>query len=222
MSGPDRSAEAARRRVLSPTERISEVLFGLIMALTFTGSISVASAGRGEVREMLIGAVGCNLAWGLVDAVMYLLGALTERGRGLLTWRAVRNADPVRGRAAVAEALPPAVAGVLDPEHLEAVRRRLAEGPEPPQRPALGLDDLRGAVGVFLLVVLSTFPVVLPFVVVAEAHLAVRLSNAVAVGMLFVAGLGLGRYAGFRPLRTALAMVALGVLLVVITIALGG
>jgi len=52
------------RHVLEPYERISEVLFGLIMVLTFTGSLSVAEAQghRAEVRTMLIGALGCNLA----------------------------------------------------------------------------------------------------------------------------------------------------------------
>ena len=38
------------------------------MVLTFTGSLSVAEAGRDDVRTMLIGALGCNLAWGIIDA----------------------------------------------------------------------------------------------------------------------------------------------------------
>src|SRR5262245_56111822 len=66
--------------VLSPIDRISEILFGLIMVLTFTGTISVATDGRQEVRELLWAALGCNLAWGLVDAVMYLMNVLLERG----------------------------------------------------------------------------------------------------------------------------------------------
>jgi len=69
------------RHVLDPVERMSEILFGLIMVLTFTGSLSVATAGHEEVRGLLIGAIGCNLAWGLIDAVMYLLTILVERGR---------------------------------------------------------------------------------------------------------------------------------------------
>jgi hypothetical protein len=52
------------KRALEPDERIAEVLFGLIMVLTFTGSLSVAEAGRDDVRTMLIGAPGCNLALG--------------------------------------------------------------------------------------------------------------------------------------------------------------
>jgi len=37
--------------LLDPVERISEVLFGLIMVLTFIGWLSVAEAGRGDVRD---------------------------------------------------------------------------------------------------------------------------------------------------------------------------
>ena len=51
-------------RALEPMDRLSEILFGLIMVLTFTGSLSVAEVGREDVRLMLIGALGCNLAWG--------------------------------------------------------------------------------------------------------------------------------------------------------------
>jgi len=82
----------ASRRVLEPIERVAEVLFGLIMVLTFTGALSVAEAGRADVREMLIGALGCNLAWGLIDAVFYLMGVLADKGRRLATLRTVRGA----------------------------------------------------------------------------------------------------------------------------------
>ena len=84
---PEPSAEAAKR-VLEPIERISEVLFGMIMVLTFTGSLSVAESGRAEVRTMLIGALGCNLAWGIIDAVLYLMGCLAQRGSGIRTLKA--------------------------------------------------------------------------------------------------------------------------------------
>ena len=57
-----------RQQALDPIDRVSEVLFGLIMVLTFTGSLSVAEAGHSEVRTMLVGALGCNLAWGIIDA----------------------------------------------------------------------------------------------------------------------------------------------------------
>src|SRR5207237_10285655 len=89
---PEGSFELSSRRVLEPIDRVSEVLFGLIMVLTFTGSLSVAEAGRSEVRTMLIGALGCNLAWGIIDGVLYLMGCLAEKGRGLLTFGGGRRA----------------------------------------------------------------------------------------------------------------------------------
>jgi hypothetical protein len=114
---------------------VSEVLFGVIMVLTFTGSLSVATAGRAEVREMLIGALGCNLAWGVIDALLYLLGAVVDKGRAIATLRGVREArDESAARQRVAEALPPAVASVLDPSALESMRQGLLRLPEPPPR----------------------------------------------------------------------------------------
>ena len=71
-------AKQASRRVLDPIDRVSEILFGLIMVLTFTGSLSVAEAGRDDTRTMLIGALGCNLAWGIIDAVLFLMGGLAD------------------------------------------------------------------------------------------------------------------------------------------------
>lgn len=208
--------------MLDPVERRLEVLFGLIMVLSFTGSLSVATAAREDVREMLIGALGCNLAWGIIDGVMYLMARLLERGRELVMLRAARGPDADQGRGAIADALPSVVVSALPAEDLELVRSRLARLPEPPLRPGLTWEDIRGAVIIFFLVFLSTFPVVLPFLFVSEVHRALRLSNAVAILLLFIGGVSLGRYANLRPLRTGLVMVAIGAALVGITIALGG
>ena len=83
---------ASRPRLLDPIDRFSEILFGLIMVLTFTGAISAAELGREAVRTMLFASIGCNLAWGIVDGVMYLFARLAERGRGILALRVIRSA----------------------------------------------------------------------------------------------------------------------------------
>jgi hypothetical protein len=57
--------------VLDPMERISEVLFGLIVVLTITGALAVATEHHPDIRTMLIGAIGCNLAWRIIDGGMY-------------------------------------------------------------------------------------------------------------------------------------------------------
>jgi len=211
------------KRVLDPSERIAEVLFGLIMVLTFTGSLSVADAGREDVRVMLIGALGCNLAWGIIDGVLYLMGCLAAKGRDLRTYRAVRKVtDPKRAQALIADALPPVIAAVMQPAELEAMHQRLRKLPEPPERARLSGTDWRGAVGVFLLVFLSTFPVAVPFIFMQSATTAMRVSNAIAIAMLFFTGVAYGRCVGRSPWVFGISMVVVGGVLVALTMALGG
>ncbi|MGE5792771.1 MAG: VIT1/CCC1 transporter family protein [Bacteroidota bacterium] len=216
-------AEEKRARVLDPIERVSEVIFGLLMAMTFVGSLSVATAGREEVRTMMITALGCNLAWGLADAVMYLVRTVTERTRKRMLLARLRGgADAATGQALVADALPPRLADAAGPGGLELLRRRLAGLPALPAGPRLGVDDFKGALGVFLLVVFATFPVVVPFMLFDQAALAVRVSNLVALVMLFIAGWVLARYAGGSPWRGGTAMAATGAVLMAAIMALGG
>jgi VIT1/CCC1 family predicted Fe2+/Mn2+ transporter len=212
-----------RAPVLDPINRISEVIFGLLMALSFTGSLNAVTAGREEVRTMMLTALGCNLAWGLVDAVMYLIGTLTGRARNLTLLLMVRNAsNPQAAHAGISEALPGRLGEAMGAESIEEMRRHIVALHELPTRTRLGRDDFAGAFGVFLLVVLATFPVVVPFMLISKTAIAMRVSNAVALVMLFIAGYRLGGYAGVVPWRTGLAMAAVGGALVSIIMALGG
>jgi len=217
-----RTDDTRRRPVLEPTDRTAEIVFGLIMATTFTGTLS-ATAGREDIHTMLIGAIGCNLAWGLVDAVMYVVTTLTERGRNLRFLQQVRaTTQSTVAQRLIGEALPEALTRSLQPGEIDRLWARLKSLPEPPRRPRLGGRDFAAAAAVFLLVVASTFPVVVPFMVFDQVVTATRTSNAIAVLILFLAGHALGRHAGYLPWRTGLAMAAIGVVLVALTIALGG
>jgi hypothetical protein len=212
----------SREQLLDPIERSSEVLFGLIMVLTFTGSFSVTGGDRGRVDHMLIAALGCNLAWGVIDAIFYLMGCLSDRGHNLNILRGVQASDAETGRQLIADAIAPDLAHVLTPAEFEAVRRRLTELPAPSDHPRLHRSDFLAALGVFLLVFLSTLPVVLPFLFLSEVKPALRLSNAMAIVMLFLTGWAYGKYAGYRPRNVGGFMVVVGLLMVALTIALGG
>jgi hypothetical protein len=219
-SGP---IEETSPRVLDPVERSSEILFGLIMALTFTGAVSAATGGREEVRTLLVGALTCNVAWGVVDATTYLIECLVQRGRAWQTATAfVAAPDPAAARTVVARALPPAIARGVGEAELESVRAALVRSRLAPGERGITRRDLRGALGIFLLVTLSTFPVVIPFLFTDDALRGLRWSNAVAVTMLGFVGAAFGRAAGIRPWICALAMIFLGCALVALTIALGG
>jgi hypothetical protein len=161
------------KRVLDPIERVSEVIFGVLMAMTFIGAVNVANAGHQEVRTAMLSALGCNIAWGLADAVMYIVAMITERTR----------------------------------ERRDAV---------------LHADDLRGALGVFLLVALSTFPLVVPFLVFGELKSALLGSRIVALALLFAGGWTLASYAGGKPWRWGFSLAAVGAVLLAAIMALGG
>lgn len=223
MSNKNVSEEEAREPVLEPVDRVSEMLFGLFMALTFVGAVSVATAGREEIRTMLVTALGCNLAWGLVDAVMYLVRTVTERGRSRKLVQSVRTAaDAGIGRNLIEESLSPIVPGLVSTAEIEAIRARLVALPSVPEQPHFGRDDLLAALAIFLIVVAATFPVVLPFVFIGDVGTAKMVSRGIALAMLFFGGMALGRYAGYGGWKAGFIMVALGTLLVAAIMALGG
>jgi hypothetical protein len=212
-----------RKRVLNPVERLSETLFGLIMTLSFTGTLSVISGGREEVRTMILSILGCNVAWGIIDAVLYLLGVIGERGRELSLRTAIRNATSTdETREALGEALPPLIADVLQPADIDQIASRIRNVTSASGRVRLTSEDAKGALGVFLIVVSSCIPVIVPFFLVHDPWLALRVSNAVAVLMLFFCGYELAKYAGLPRFWTGMSMVAVGLALVAVTIALGG
>ncbi len=217
--GASKEADREGGRVLDPVERLSEILFGLIMALTFTGSIHALGADE-EIRPVLVGAIGCNIAWGIVDAVMYLMTSVVARNRALRALRELRR-TPEKSAAILADALPEEIATAMSPRDFESVRGWLAKLPAQP-RGALPPRALQGAIAVFLLVTISTFPVVVPFLLTDDPVRALRFSHAVALSMLFLIGWALGKHAGMRPWITGLTMLGIGVVLALVAIALGG
>ena len=175
------------RGVLDPVERVSEMCFGLFMALTFVGAVA-ALGGSDSPQKMFAAALGCNLAWGLVDAVMYLVRTIVGRGREITLARAAGG---------------PRVAGL-------------------PDRPHFRRQDFIGAFGIFLIVVATTFPVALPFLIFDDGKFALLVSRILTLAMLFFGGLALGRYSGYGSWKAGAAFCVLGVLVTAAVIALGG
>ena len=211
------------KSLLDPMERVAEILFGLIMTLSFTCSISIATAHRAEIRELLVGAIGCNLAWGIVDATMYLVGVLAQKNRNRIILDSIQNSvETDRARMLIADALPPIVASVTDIDELEQIRSKLINLPHIPGDTRLTVLDLQKAAALFSLVFISTLPIVIPFMLIQDTRLALRVSNLVAIVMMFFCGWAVAKYVGFSKWKMSIAMILIGTILVVITIALGG
>ena len=205
-----------------PINRQSEVMFGLRMPLTFTGTMSVALGARATVREILLAARGCNIAWGPVDATVCLLTSATEHGRGRAQAAAIRAASETEAKAQL-RALPGRAGKALSDAQVGAVLAWMRDTPpEPDVEPVLQRQDFIAAGQVFLLVTGAAFPPILPFLIVESVPLAMCLSDAVAVAMLVVIGWRLDQQmqGGRRLMRRIIPVI--GLVMGTVTIALGG
>jgi VIT1/CCC1 family predicted Fe2+/Mn2+ transporter len=208
-------------QVLDPVDRASEAIGGIIMALGITGSISVATAGSHEIRTLLFGAVGGILATGITDAVMYLVGALTEQDRRKnLLLRLQGTHDASEAHRLIAKALPERLAGGASEATLEAIRKRLVAIPVP--RTVLQASDYAAAMLICLVVVLATLPVTVPFLLIHDPRLAMTVSRGLAFLDLFACGIVLGHYSGGNTWKYGVGITAIGVVLVLVISALGG
>lgn len=212
------------QRHLDPSTRLGEVLFGLIMALGITGAVRFGLA-EANHRELLIAVLGCNIAWGVVDGVMFVMLALFERGRKARIINRVLSAPTDEAALnRIHEELGDRLEPLTSPAEREQVYRwvlKLARQSdfEPPR---IHREDLLGGVAVGLLILMATMPVVLPFLLIPQTTTAVRTSNLVTLVMMFGIGFWWGRTVGANPLRIGAGVTAIGLTLVLITIALGG
>ena len=209
--------------LLNPLDRVSEILFGLIMALSFTCSIGISNRGPTEIRQLLIGAISCNLAWGIVDATMYLIGVLARKSRSNAILDVIQNSSqPAKAREYISDALPPVVASAIGTVGLEEIRNKLTRIPGMSTDVRLTFKDIKESIAIFFLIFISTFPVVIPFVFIHGTHLALRISNLVAIIMMFFCGWSVAKYVGYNKWKMSIAIVLIGMVLVGVTIALGG
>ena len=209
-------------RYLDPAESLGEILFGLIMVLTFTLGAAVAG---GWERGLILAAVACNVAWGIIDGALFLMSRLFERSRRGRLIRAIRLAgDDAEAVAAIRREMEPGLESVTEPADREQLYRSvhalIARGTPAPVR--LRRDDWLGALAVFLLVTATALPAVAPFLVVADPHLALRASNWLLVALLFMVGRRWARHTDASPWGAGGAAMGLGLLLVAVAIALGG
>lgn len=218
--------ESFTARYLDPASRLGEVLFGLIMVLgaTLTAGLTVAE-GKAGVRQLLRAALGCNIAWGIIDGVMYVMNCMTERGEKARLIQAIQGApDPRTALEIVRSEIEPRFETLTGPEDREALCRSilkyLAHGTAP--QAAVTKDDLYGALVCFWLVLVSCLPAAVPFLIFSEPVRALRVSNFLLIAMLFFVGREWAHYAHTNRLAAGLVMVAIGLALVGVAVLLGG
>jgi VIT1/CCC1 family predicted Fe2+/Mn2+ transporter len=209
---------------LTPENRLAEVMCGLVMVLGFTATTQAAFTDI-TPRQLLIGVLGCNTAWGIVDAVTYILGNMLVRAQYNRKLMRLRGAgSPAEAREIAADILSFALDSIAEPARREQAVTWFLEGSArmalKPTRAAR--EDFLTALACFLVVFLSTLPVAVPFMLLANKVLALRLSNVLALGMLFGIGWQWAKLVEASRWWTGFLMLLLGAILVAVTVALGG
>lgn len=214
-------------RYLDPGDALGEVLFGLIMVLSFTvGARFLMTEEEFNSTELVVGAVGCNIAWGVIDGVLFVLGNLFHRSQRARFYRSLKSAPNEPEALAVVQDEfgledEPLAARPEDRARLhEAILTLGAHGT--PARARLQRRDFSSAVVVFLLVSATALPGVIPFLLLQDSHLALRVSNTVLILLLFLGGYRWGHYTDISPWRVGLIVMLLGLAMVLVAVALGG
>ena len=213
-------------KYLDPASRLGEILFGLIMVLTVTLTAGLTvSEGRAGVRQLLLTAIGCNFAWGIIDAVMYIMNCLTERSGKIRLIEAVQRARDTRAALDVIQnEIEPELQSLLDPEEREAFSRSILNHVAKARitRPGVTKDDVYGALACFLLVFVSCLPAALPFLLFSRPIFALRVSNFLLIVLLYLVGRKWAQYGGTDRRVAGTTMVVIGLVLVGVAILLGG
>jgi len=212
---------------LDPGDALGEVMFGIIMTLTFTvGARFFLVAEEFDRNELIIGAVGCNVAWGVIDAVLFVVGTLFFRSQRARFYRTLRSTmDDGKALAVVADHFgledePLAIASA-ERDKLYAAILALGRSTAPAPVRVRG-SDLTAAFLIFALVTLAALPSVLPLLVIEDPNTALRVSNAIQVALLFLGGYRWGSYTDISPWKVGLSIAILGAGMCVLAVFLGG
>lgn len=226
--------ESFLSRLLDPIDRLSETIFSILILLTFTLAFRIIKLGDDPnqpippsyVNELLLGAAGATLAWGIIDGIMYALLAMFERGERHRLLRQLQTAHTEEESVQI-------VAGeldhILEPITGETQRRALYQDvlehlrDGTPQPIGLTREDVAGGFGSVLVAVIAVLPSFAPFLIFySNPALAIRASNVVSFMVLFISGYQWGKYTGADPWRTGLLLAAIAAVMVLIAIPLGG
>jgi len=162
----------------------------------------------------------------IIDAVLFILGTTFYKSRRLRLFRQIKAAgDESEALMVLANEFPikeaPFSAKAADTDALYQSLLTLARQAAP-VKVSFSKGDLSAAIAVFLLVSATAIPAVLPFFLLEDAHLALRVSNLFLIMLLFVTGYAWAKFSGGRAFQAGMTMTCLGLLLVAIAIALGG
>ncbi|HEY1489923.1 MAG TPA: VIT1/CCC1 transporter family protein, partial [Verrucomicrobiae bacterium] len=212
---------------MDPASRLGEILFGLIMVLgaTLTAGLTAEDGEKGA-RHLLKAALGCNIAWGIIDGVMYVMNCVTVRsGRARLLNKIRLTSDSAAALEIIRQDLEPKLASLAGSPERESLYQSILDHLRhgKPVRVSMTLEDFHGALVCCCLVIVSCLPAAVPFMIIPHnPGFALRVSNGLLIAMLFWIGYKWAQHAHTNRWASGLIMVAIGLMLVGVAALLGG
>lgn len=213
-------------RNLDPIDTLGEIIFGLIMVMTFTiGARLLGADEPTDGGELLTAALGCNIAWGIIDGFLFLLACVFERRRIASLHATLAQSEQAVSLHLVRDELESELTQLADAEARERLYAAIAAAARrtTPGKVRVTPGDVKGAALACCLVIATAIPAALPFIFIPDAYIALRVSNAILACLLFLVGFRWGRHIGSpSPALVGLLIMSIGVALVLIAIPLGG
>jgi hypothetical protein len=151
----------------------------MVLTVTLTAGLAVAEGRRG-VRQLLLAAIGSCVAWGIIDATMYIMNCmLIRRGRIRLVEAVQHAADTKAALVLIQHGIEPELQKLLPPEEAEAFDKSVLKhitGAHIAKK-ILTKGDFYGALGCFWLVFVSCLPAAIPFLIFHQPQVALRVSK---------------------------------------------
>lgn len=215
-------AETLSKKILSPMDRLTELMSGVIMTVTLTAYLRVSTHGEVSSAILVSSAIGCNLAWGLIDGTFFWLNSAFTRARQHATVTKLLATPNIESFTAQLESeLPSGLRGLT--EVIDATKfRQMLTANLPEKVSKFRKDDLIGAIAVCLVDIWACIPVLLPLIVIKDPQQATRLSHTVATALLAIEGAFLAKSLGRPAWFLAAFFPVLGLFLTLLCAALGG
>ena len=218
-----------RQEYLSEGDRLAEVMCGVIMVLVMIGYLRLSLSGGEDIEmknTLILIPLGCNAAWGIIDGLMYVLINLIKRGKIYRLSQSIKSKkDQEDAQISIEEDLSSTVVDSLKKEDKEKISDEILKRVDPTkiEKPEwITKKDLVVILFTFLLVVSTAIPLIIPFIIFDDLILAIRISFIIGLGMLFSIGYMWGKYASRNKIRSGIAMMIIGSIIVGITLILGG
>lgn len=202
------------------------MLFGVIVTMTTIGSLTIAGSNVAEIALIIaVTAISVNISHAVLHGYLFVFEKGFERGKYVIDGFRIKAVNDKNSAVAKIET-------ELNADGLQSfsddLKKQLAleiyekaKGMQKPSQPIKRADFIGGFYK-GLLVFAAGFLVILPLFIFSNLLIAQIFSFSIAIASLGILGWFYGKYIFKNQLRIALELIAIGLLIVVISLLLGG